>query len=62
MGGVELADWLRSLDPNLKIIFSSGYTEDAISAAGMSSTGVDFLPKPYSPLALARKVREMLDS
>jgi two-component system cell cycle sensor histidine kinase/response regulator CckA len=62
MGGAELADWLRSLDPHLKIIFSSGYTEDAISAAGMSSTGVDFLPKPYTPLALARKVREMLDS
>ena len=62
MGGVELADWLRSLDPNLKIIFSSGYTEDAISAAGMSSAGIDFLPKPYTPLALARKVREMLDS
>jgi signal transduction histidine kinase len=62
MGGAELADWLRSLDPNLKILFSSGYTEDAISAAGMSSTGIDFLPKPYSPLALARKVREILDS
>ena len=62
MGGPELADWLRSLDPNLKIIFSSGYTEDALSAAGMSSTGIDFLPKPYTPLALARKVREMLDS
>jgi two-component system, cell cycle sensor histidine kinase and response regulator CckA len=62
MGGAELADWLRSLDPNLKIIFSSGYTEDAIAASGMSSNGIDFLPKPYSPLALARKVREMLDS
>jgi two-component system cell cycle sensor histidine kinase/response regulator CckA len=62
MGGAELGDWLRSLDPDLKIIFSSGYTEDAISAAGMSSTGIDFLPKPYTPLALARKVREMLDS
>jgi two-component system cell cycle sensor histidine kinase/response regulator CckA len=55
MGGAELADWLRSLDPHLKIIFSSGYTEDAISAAGMSSTGVDFLPKPYTPLALLAK-------
>jgi two-component system cell cycle sensor histidine kinase/response regulator CckA len=62
MGGAELADWLRSLDPNLKIIFSSGYTEEAISAQGMSSTGIDFLPKPYTPVALARKVREMLDS
>jgi len=62
MGGAEMAEWLRSLDPQLKIIFSSGYTEDAIAAAGMSSSGIDFLPKPYTPLALARKVREMLDS
>ncbi len=62
MGGVALGEWLRSMDPKLKIVFSSGYTEDAIAAAGMSSDGIDFLPKPYTPLALARKVREMLDS
>jgi signal transduction histidine kinase len=62
MGGAELAEWLRSLDPRLKILFTSGYTENTIAAAGMSSTGIDFLPKPYTPLALARKVREMLDS
>jgi signal transduction histidine kinase len=62
MGGAELADWLRSLDPQLKIIFSSGYNEVAIAAPDMATNGIDFLPKPYTPLALARKVREMLDS
>jgi signal transduction histidine kinase len=62
MGGAELAEWLRSLEPGLKILFSSGYPDDALASAGMSSTGIDFLPKPYTPLALARKVREMLDS
>ena len=62
MGGTELAAWLRALDPQLKVLFSSGYTEEALAAAGTSSTGVDFLPKPYTPLGLARKVREMLDS
>ena len=62
MGGVALSEWLRSMDPELKVLFSSGYTEDALSTAGGVSPGIDFLPKPYTPLALAHKVREMLDS
>ena len=62
MGGKAMAEWLRSMNPELKILFTSGYTEDALAAAGTSSSGIDFLPKPYAPIALARKVRELLDS
>ena len=62
MGGMAMGEWLRTLDPDLKILFTSGYTEDAIAAAGASSEGIEFLPKPYTPVALARKVRELLDS
>jgi DNA-binding response OmpR family regulator len=48
MGGKAMAEWLRALDPQLKILFTSGYTEDAVAAAGSSAEGIDFLPKPYT--------------
>jgi signal transduction histidine kinase len=62
MGGTAMAEWLRTSYSNLKILFTSGYTDDAIAGWGMLKTGADFLPKPYSPATLVRKVREMLDS
>jgi signal transduction histidine kinase len=62
MGGKALAEWLRTTDPELKILFTSGYTEEAVAACGASTGGIEFLPKPYTPVALARKVRELLDS
>jgi signal transduction histidine kinase len=62
MSGTDLAEWLRSLDPHLKILFTSGYNQEPLDAAGIFAAGIDFLPKPYTPVALARKVREMLDS
>jgi len=61
MGGKVMAEWLKSTDPDIKILFSSGYTDDAITHQGVLDTGVAFLPKPYTPATLARKVREMLD-
>jgi CheY-like chemotaxis protein len=61
MGGKVMAEWLKTANPDLKILFTSGYTDDAISKHGVLETGVDFLPKPYTPATLARKVREMLD-
>jgi CheY-like chemotaxis protein len=61
MGGAAMGEWLRTTDPELKILFTSGYTEDVVAAVG-ESAGVGFLPKPYTPIALARKVRELLDS
>ncbi|MCB4757561.1 MAG: response regulator, partial [Elusimicrobia bacterium] len=54
MNGHELAERLNSLQPGIKIIYISGYTDRAI-------VDVDFLEKPFSPEALAKKVREVLD-
>ncbi|MBV8375722.1 MAG: response regulator [Verrucomicrobia bacterium] len=61
MGGKVMAEWLKATFPNLKILFTSGYTDDAISHHGVLDTGVEFLPKPYTPATLARKVRHLLD-
>jgi signal transduction histidine kinase len=61
MGGKVMADWLKSTYPDIKILFTSGYTDDAIERHGVMGPGVAFLPKPYTPQTLARKVREMLD-
>jgi FixJ family two-component response regulator len=62
MGGKVMAEWLKTTYPDLKILFTSGYTDDAIAQHGVLEPGVAFLPKPYAPVVLARKVREMLDT
>jgi len=62
MGGKVMAEWLQTTNPDLKILFTSGYTEDAIAHHGVLDEGIVFLPKPYTPAALARKVRELLDT
>jgi two-component system, cell cycle sensor histidine kinase and response regulator CckA len=62
MGGKVMAEWLKTTYPDLKVLFTSGYTEDAIAQHGVLDAGVEFLPKPYSPASLAHKVRELLDA
>jgi two-component system, cell cycle sensor histidine kinase and response regulator CckA len=62
MGGRDLADYLRSVSPGTRVIFSSGYTEDVASLQGATGGMVTFLPKPYTVSILARKVRAVLDS
>ena len=62
MGGKVMAEWLKTTYPGLKILFTSGYTDDAIVQHGVLEPGVVFLPKPYTLAVLARKVREMLDT
>jgi signal transduction histidine kinase len=62
MDGKVMADWLKTTDPDLKILFTSGYTDDAIAKHGVLGAEVEFLSKPYPPATLVRKVREMLDA
>lgn len=61
MGGKVMAEWLKATYPDLKILFTSGYTDDAIVHHGVLEPGVAFLPKPYTSATLSRKVRAMLD-
>jgi two-component system, cell cycle sensor histidine kinase and response regulator CckA len=61
MGGRELAEQLRQARPQIKVLFMSGYTDDAVVRHGLLMAKVDLLAKPFSPLKLAAKVREVLE-
>ena len=61
MSGKELVSRLGPLRPEMKILYMSGYTEDAIASQGNIEPGTAFLEKPFSPDALVRKIREILD-
>ncbi len=60
-GGKELAKRLSTLRPGTKVLYMSGYTDDAIVRHGILEVGTFFLQKPFAPDALVRKVREVLD-
>jgi PAS domain S-box-containing protein len=61
MNGRELAERLQSLRPELKVLFMSGYTDDAVVRHGVHSGEVDFVQKPFTPGELLERVREALD-
>jgi two-component system, cell cycle sensor histidine kinase and response regulator CckA len=61
MSGKELADRMQALSPHTKILFTSAYTENAIVHQGVLNKGVSLLQKPFTPSALAHKLRQILD-
>jgi two-component system, cell cycle sensor histidine kinase and response regulator CckA len=61
MNGKELRDRLERERPDMKVIFMSGYTGDVVAHRGILDEGIFFLQKPFTPLVLARKVRDVLN-
>lgn len=61
LNGRVLSEKIRRLRPGIKVLFTSGYTDDAIAYHGVVEQGIRFLGKPYSPQSLARSVRSVLD-
>ena len=62
LGGLELATRLRETRPKTRVIYTSGYVNDAGDLRAAQQSGEAFLPKPYVPGALERRVREVLHS
>ena len=61
ISGAELAKRLTAKNPNIKVLFMSGYIGDDVLRQGIQEKEVPFLQKPFAPLTLAQKVREILD-
>jgi PAS domain S-box-containing protein len=61
MSGKELADQLKIFRPDLKVLYTSGYTDYAVVHHGVLNSGTHFLQKPFSLKTLSQKVREALD-
>ena len=61
MDGCELAEKVRALRPETKVLYVSGYTDDSVVRYGVLEEHVAFLQKPFTPTSLAQKVREVLD-
>jgi PAS domain S-box-containing protein len=62
MGGRELADRMKAEMPSLKVLYTSGYTDDEIVRRGVSEHSMPFLAKPFTPDELAESVRVALDT
>ena len=60
MNGCELAEHIQRTAPSTRLIFMSGYTEDPV--VGPLGRRADFLPKPFTPVTLTNKIREVLDA
>jgi YesN/AraC family two-component response regulator len=61
MSGHELANQLKTLHPKMKVLYMSGYTDNAITHHGILDEGMNYIQKPFTVESLARKAREVLD-
>ncbi len=61
MNGRDLFNTLKEMQPNLKVLFMSGYTDDVVARHGILEVGTNFLPKPFTIREIARAVRRALD-
>ncbi|MBM4332917.1 MAG: response regulator [Deltaproteobacteria bacterium] len=61
LGGGELAERLLLMHPEMRVLYMSGYPDDAVGRHGVLREGVNFIQKPFSLEGLLGKVREVLD-
>ena len=59
--GPETAHHIQRMRPDTRVLYMSGYTDDTVARHGILESGAMFLPKPFSPVALLRKVRSALN-
>jgi len=62
LNGRQIADAGRALRPGLKVLFMTGYAENAAMAAGFSEPGMQMITKPFAMEALASKIKDMIGS
>ena len=61
MSGRELVELARPVRPEMRILYVSGYSEEAIARQGQLTEGIELLSKPFTPGVLTAKIRELLD-
>jgi two-component system, cell cycle sensor histidine kinase and response regulator CckA len=62
LSGKEVAEQLQAIHPETRVLFMSGYTDEAIVHHGIVDSGIAFIQKPFSERALTQKIREVLDA
>ena len=62
LSGRDLAHQIQELKPTIPILFISGYSDDAVERHGNLDAGTHFLQKPFTPIQLGKKIREILDA
>jgi YesN/AraC family two-component response regulator len=60
VSGLQVAEQVAALRPGIKVLYMSGYTDDAVVRHGVLTQDMPFIQKPFSPLALCKKIREVL--